>query len=202
MILRPVDYYHQRYGLSLPHSEVQALLPRLAGGEVLDLGCGKGRNTLFLRDQGYAVTAWDNNPQQLHQLNQIISQEQLTGITTQQCDLDQIRFNGHYQAVISTVTMMFLQPTTIPQLIADMQAATAKHGFNLIVSAMSTEDMPCPLAFPFTFSSGELSHYYRRWHIIHYNEHIGELHKRDAQGERIKMRFATLLAQKATIKNL
>ncbi len=198
--LHPDNYFAEKYQLSLPHSELCEALPHLTAGKALDIGCGRGRNSLYLNAHGFGVTGWDNNPGSLAHLQHIISQEQLAGIDCEQIDLNQHRFNGSYQLVMSTVVMMFLQPETIPQLIADMQAATAKEGLNLIVAAMSTADTPCPLDFPFTFSSGELSHYYRKWHIIKYNEHHGELHKTDANGQRIRMRFATLLARKTSIK--
>lgn len=198
--LRPDDYYAEKYQLSLPHSELREALPRLTVGKALDIGCGRGRNSLYLNAHGFDITGWDNNPASLAHLQQIIDQEQLSHIRCENVDVNHHRFNGSFQLVISTVVMMFLQPETIPQLIADMQASTAKEGFNLIVAAMDTTDTPCPLDFPFTFKSGELSHYYRNWHILKYNEHHGELHKTDANGQRIRMRFATLLAQKTSIK--
>lgn len=193
------NYFAETYGLTPPHSELRAALPQLNQGKALDLGCGNGRNSLLLSQLGFDVTAWDHNPASLLRLNEIIAQEGIGNIHTEQRDLNQTRFNGGYSLVISTVVMMFLQPETIPQLIADMQACTLKNGHNLIVAAMSTDDYPCPVDFPFTFKSGELSHYYRNWHIIKYNEHVGQLHKRDEQGNRISCRFATLLAQKASL---
>jgi len=198
MTIRPDNYFSEKYDLSPVHSEVRAALPKLEPGKALDLGCGKGRNSLYLNQHGFDVTAWDNNPASLDYLNTIIATEQLQNIRTRQCDLNQLRFNGSYQFVLSTVAMMFLQPETIPQLIADMQACTQKYGYNLIVAAMNTADYPDTQHFPFTFKSGELSHYYRNWHIVKYNEHPGELHRRDEQGNRIKYQFATLLAQKAS----
>lgn len=198
MTLRPDNYFAEKYGLTPPHSEVVAALPMLTPGHALDLGCGQGRNSLFLSQHGFDVTAWDTNPVSLERLNTILAEEQLQNIHTTQCDLNQYRFNGDYQFVFSTVVMMFLQPATIPQLIADMQASTRKYGYNLIVAAMETRDYPNTQGFPFTFKSGELSHYYRNWHIVKYNEHVGELHRRDEQGNRLKYQFATLLAQKAS----
>ncbi|WP_313689086.1 MULTISPECIES: tellurite resistance methyltransferase TehB [unclassified Pantoea] len=198
MTIRPDNYFAEKYGLTPPHSEVLEALPKLTPGKVLDLGCGQGRNSLFLNQQGFDVTGWDSNPQSLARLQQIIHDEQLQHIRAEACDLNQVRFNGDYQLVLSTVVMMFLQPETIPQLIADMQASTVKYGYNLIVAAMDTDDYPNPLNFPFTFKSGELSNYYRNWHIVKYNEHVGELHRRDENGQRIRCRFATLLAQKAS----
>ncbi|PIJ67722.1 tellurite resistance methyltransferase TehB [Erwinia sp. OLTSP20] len=196
----PDDYFTQKYLLTATHSEVVAALPHLSGGRALDLGCGNGRNTLFLNLKGFEVSAWDHNPRSLANLNQVIAAEGLSGIETRQVDLNQHRFNGSWDFVLSTVVMMFLQPATIPRLIADMQAATVKGGFNLIVAAMHTDDYPAQPDFPFTFASGELSHYYRNWHIVKYNENPGQLHRTDENGQRITQHFATLLAQKNYVK--
>ncbi len=90
---------------------------------------------------------------------------------------------------------MFLQPERIPHIISNMQECTLPGGYNLIISAMSTDDFPCTVPFSFTFQSGELKDYYQDWAILKYNEDVGQLHKTDAQGNRIKLRFATLLAK-------
>ncbi|MEN4769459.1 tellurite resistance methyltransferase TehB [Duffyella gerundensis] len=194
----PEHYFSEKYQLTPPHSEVIAALPKLRVGKALDIGCGRGRNTLLLNSKGFNVTAWDNNPDSLAQLRAVIAEEQLQGITVEEQDLNAIRFNGAYDFVFSTVVMMFLQPVAVPQLIADMQASTVKYGYNLIVAAMDTADYPNADLFPFAFKSGELSDYYRNWHIEKYNEHVGELHRVDEHGNRLKLRFATLLAQKAS----
>ncbi|WP_241623007.1 methyltransferase domain-containing protein [Rosenbergiella australiborealis] len=200
-ILRNPDS-RQNNGVTLPHAEVVSLLPRLSDGEVLDLGCGTGRHALYLNRQGIPITGWDNDPEALHALQSVIDNESLNGLTLEQRDLNQTRFNGQFQAILAIDTLMYLAPYTISQLIADMQAATSKHGYNLIVCAMSTDDMPSPLDFPFTFASGELSHYYRRWHIVHYNEHIRPWSAPNSCAEPVMLRFATLLAQKASVKSL
>ncbi|MBK0035025.1 tellurite resistance methyltransferase TehB [Erwinia sp. S43] len=201
MMIRPDSFFTEKYQLTAPHSEIVAALPYLEGGTALDVGCGNGRNSLYLNNHGFDVTAWDKNPASLARLNEIIAAENLTGIHTAEHDLNALRFNGSYDMVLSTVVMMFLQPETIPQLIADMQASTARNGFNLIVAAMDTPDYPCTLGFPFAFKSGELSNYYRKWHIIKYNENVGQLHRTDENGQRISLRFATILAQKASVKD-
>ena len=201
MIIKPENLYTEKYLLSATHSEVVEAAKLITPGRALDLGCGNGRNALFLNLKGFEVTGWDNNPASLARLSQIIADEGLTGIETAEKDLNNLRFNGAWDFVLSTVVMMFLQPETIPQLIADMQASTVKGGYNLIVAAMDTEDYPCDQGFPFAFKSGELSDYYRKWHILKYNEDVGQLHRTDEQGNRISLRFATLLAQKEIIKD-
>lgn len=91
---------------------------------------------------------------------------------------------------------MFLHEEVIPDVIENMQSHTAPGGYNLIVAAMSTEDAPCPVNFPFTFKEDELLEYYDGWDILKYNEDFGELHKTDENGNRLRFRFATLLAKK------
>jgi tellurite methyltransferase len=46
--------------------------------------------------------------------------------------------------------------------------------------------------------SESLKNYYEGWEIIKYNKNMGELHKTDINGNRIKLRFATLLAKKVS----
>ncbi|HBB1309496.1 TPA: tellurite methyltransferase, partial [Escherichia coli] len=55
---------------------------------------------------------------------------------------------------------------------------------------------PCTVGFPFAFKEGELRRYYEGWEMVKYNEDVGELHRTDANGNRIKLRFATMLARK------
>ncbi|HCC1198197.1 TPA: tellurite methyltransferase, partial [Salmonella enterica subsp. enterica serovar Paratyphi C] len=38
--------------------------------------------------------------------------------------------------------------------------------------------------------------YYEGWDMLKYNEDVGELHRTDENGNRIKLRFATMLARK------
>lgn len=129
-------------------------------------------------------------------LQTISEQEQLTRLQTAVNDLNTLNFDGEYDFILSTVVMMFLAPDTIPRLIANMQRCTKAGGYNLIVAAMDTDDYPCTVGFPFTFKAGELRRYYADWQLLKYNEDVGELHRTDASGQRIRLRFATMLAQK------
>ena len=192
----PAAYFHKKYQLTLPHSEVIEAAGRVPPGRALDLGCGNGRNVLYLQQQGFRVEGWDRHAGSLESLQKIVTAEQLAGITLAQHDLNGVSIQGQYDFILSTVVVMFLQPASIAPLLQQMQQATAPGGVNLIVAAMDSDDYPCVMPFPFTFRAGELREAYTGWEILKYNENPGALHKTDDRGERIKLRFATLLARK------
>ena len=190
------NYFTEKYGLTRTHSEVLAAAALVPPGKTLDLGCGNGRNSLYLAANGYSVTAWDKNPMSIANIERIKAAEGLDNLEIATVDLNALSFEGEYDFILSTVVMMFLELQTIPGLIANMQRTTVPGGYNLIVAAMDTDDFPCTVGFPFAFKAGELAEYYSGWEVVKYNEDVGELHRTDANGNRIKLRFATLLARK------
>ncbi|AUU90922.1 tellurite methyltransferase [Enterobacteriaceae bacterium ENNIH3] len=191
------SYFTEKYGLTRTHSEVLHAMQFVKPGKTLDLGCGNGRNSLYLAANGFDVTAWDKNAASINNIDTIRQAEGLNTLQTAIVDLNALSFEGEYDFILSTVVMMFLEPQTIPVLIANMQRCTKAGGYNLIVAAMDTADFPCTVGFPFAFKENELRDYYAGWELEKYNEDVGELHRTDANGNRIKLRFATLLARKA-----
>ncbi len=196
MTNRPENYFTEKYALTATHSEVLNALKYIQPGKALDLGCGNGRNSLWLASQGFEVTAWDKNPNSLNNLKAIRDTEGLENLHIDAADLNTLQFDGEYDFILSTVVLMFLEAQTIPGLINNMQRCTKAGGYNLIVAAMDTADFPCTVGFPFAFKEGELREYYAGWDLLKYNEDVGELHRTDANGNRIKLRFATMLARK------
>ncbi|TDN64180.1 tellurite resistance methyltransferase TehB [Scandinavium goeteborgense] len=190
------NYFTDKYGMTRTHSEVLHAATKIAPGKALDLGCGNGRNSLYLAANGFDVTAWDKNPAGIMNLETVRQAEGLDNLRSKELDLNKLTFEGEYDFILSTVVMMFLQSDTIPGLIANMQRCTKPGGWNLIVAAMDTDDYPCNVGFPFAFKQGELKDYYAGWEFDRYNEDVGQLHRTDANGNRIKLRFATMLARK------
>ena len=191
----PKDYFPKKYNSNPVHSEVLEAMESLSPGKALDLGCGQGRNALFLAQHGFEVTAVDQNELALEILQSIVEQEDLE-MTVGLYDINSANLKQSYDLIVSTVVLMFLQADRIPAIIRNMQDQTIPGGYNLIVCAMDTEDYPCQVPFSFTFKEGELADYYKDWELVKYNENPGHLHRRDENGNRIALRFATMLAKK------
>ena len=192
---QPKDYYAKKYGLTPVHSEVLEASDIVKPGKALDLGCGQGRNALFLDQLGFDVTAVDINPLSLENLASIIEAEDLN-ILSGSYDINSANLTQTYDFIVSTVVFMFLDREQVPAIIQNMQEQTNQGGYNLIVCAMDTESHPCSMPFSFTFKEGELRNYYKDWELIKYNENLGKLHKVDENGHRIELQFATMLARK------
>ncbi|EZG77526.1 tellurite resistance protein TehB [Gregarina niphandrodes] len=205
-LCEPRDYYFRKYGLTPPHSEVVAALKGNlevdASPWALDVGCGKGRNALYLQQHGWKVTCWDRNAESIQSLATIAQEEKIQeNIDATVHDLDSESLpTGPYNLIVNTVVLMFLEPKSVNRVVKEMQQSTADGGYNLIVCAMDSDDYPLSdqpnLPFKFTFKKGQLKELYSNWSILKYNEDVGSLHKTDEHGNPIQLRFATLLAKK------
>jgi tellurite methyltransferase len=182
---------NSRYGLNPAHSEVAEACKIIAPCNTLDMGCSNGRNAVHLGQLGFNVTAIDTNPSAIDMLQSISIEEKMDNIKAAVYDINNASLGEDYGFITCTVTLMFIDPARIDAIIADMQQHTLAGGYNLIVCAMSTEEHPCPVRFPFTFKAGQLREAYEGWELIKYNEDLGTMHNG------AKLQFATMLARKA-----
>lgn len=194
--LRDVDYFHKNYSLTLPHTDIVAASEIVKPCKAFDLGCGQGRNSLYLSSLGFDLTSVDVNANSIQFLQDVIAKENIENVQSSVYDINLAAIEGQYDFIFSTVVFMFLNADRVPSIIKNMQEHTNAGGYNLIVSAMDTAQYPCDQGFSFTFKEGELQEYYKDWEIVTYNEDVGELHRLDANGNRVKLQFATMLAKK------
>ena len=192
------DYMAKKYDTKA-HSEVLEAVQsgHIKPGRTLDLGCGHGRNALYLASLGHDVTAVDVNNEATQRI-QMIADEENYNVRAGYYDINAAALpeSETFDFILSTVVFMFLDPDKIPAIIKNMQERTVVGGYNLIVCAMDTEEHPCTMPFPFTFEEGELKNYYSDWELVKYNENLGHLHRLDEYGNPIALQFATLFAKK------
>lgn len=181
---------NSHYGLNPAHSEVVDACKIIEPCDTLDMGCSNGRNAVYLGQLGFNITAIDTNPGAIDMLQRIINEESMNNIKAHVYDINDASLAGDYGFIACTVTLMFIDPARVDAIITDMHKRTLAGGYNLIVCAMSTEEHPCPVRFPFTLKEGQLREAYEGWELIKYNEDVGTMHNG------AKLQFATILARK------
>ncbi|HAU0965799.1 TPA: SAM-dependent methyltransferase TehB [Legionella pneumophila] len=200
----PHRYFNKKYGLSAVQSDLvyvyQTYLHHLQEASILDVGCGSGRNLLYLAKMGYQITGLDNNQSALETIQEIARKEAFGKVVTQLYDLNQPLKLGveRFDFVLSTVALQFLNSERIPFLLTELQEATNKNGYHFLVFPIQSELYSLPEFFTYLPNQEELYHRYQDagWSILEYKESVGHLHKQDASGKQIPGVFGILLAQK------
>ncbi len=105
MIIRDENYFTDKYELTRTHSEVLEAVKVVKPGKTLDLGCGNGRNSLYLAANGYDVDAWDKNAMSIANVERIKSIENLDNLHTRVVDLNNLTFDGQYEKTILLINM-------------------------------------------------------------------------------------------------
>ncbi len=147
--------------------EVVALAPRLGrGARVLDLGCGDGRNALFLAQAGLEVDAVDTS---LTGVRKLANRAAKAGVPIRAWvqDITTLELPGDYQLVIAHGVLHLLDRPTWWRVVRAMQSWTVPGGWNVV--AVFTDRLPTPPELaPHTrglFREGELRDLYDRWRV-------------------------------------
>lgn len=164
------------------------------GSVILDVGCGEGRNALFLAKQGHKVDAFDLSQNGIDKAKRIANAQNVE-VNFFCCDLATFVFEKDYDVILSHGVLHLPHKEVRDAFIEQMQAHTKAGGYNAV--GIFTNRMPAtPDNAPFTFSLfdvGELPKKYEGWEQIHHNEgtftdtHPGNIHHEHAY-ERVLVR--------------
>ncbi len=94
---------------SEPEPLVERAVTYLTGSTVLDLGSGDGRNSLFLAQKGFKVTAVDLSSEAIRQLNQRMSNFQANSVAVV-ADIANFDFPKDIDNIICTLVLHYLAP--------------------------------------------------------------------------------------------
>ncbi|KTD58089.1 tellurite resistance protein TehB [Legionella sainthelensi] len=200
----PQRYFNKKYGLGAAHSDLvyvyQVYLRHLQGLTILDVGCGSGRNLLYLTKMGHKVTGIDYNQSALQTIQDVVQKEVLSGVDCILHDLNHpLKLKANcFDLMIATVTLQFLEAQRVPELLGELQDVTNKNGYHFLIFPIQSDLYSLPGSFTFLPKKEELYHLYqdRGWSILEYKETVGHLHKQDEQGRPISGLFGFLFAQK------
>lgn len=112
------------------------LIPR---GEALDIGAGKGRNSIFLAKNGFKVEAIDKIAEGLKKCRNFAKKYNLP-IKTKLCDVRKFEFKkSKYSLVIARASLDFLKKSEIESIIKKIKKSLISQGFIYFV-VFSTKD--------------------------------------------------------------
>ncbi|MGE0823478.1 MAG: methyltransferase domain-containing protein [Candidatus Binatia bacterium] len=144
---------------------------RLPPGRVLDVAAGRGRNILYLAEQGFTVHAIDRDPLALQQLCNIARQRQLQHITTEVIDLE-ARPMGDValppQAYDVVLVFFYLFRPLFPALLRTLKPEGILMYETFLVENYLRYQRPRHQGF--CLEPGELRTLVSGLHILHYDE--------------------------------
>ena len=150
------------------------------GKHALDVGCGAGRNSIYLAQQGFQVTAIDFARPALDRMQTTIQNERLEDqITAQQCDLTgQLPFDDNsFDCAIDIVSTISLTPEEMRNLEQELRRIV-KPGGLFLTYVHSRDDGYLAEAAPgrtsytiegltdHTWAEEELRKLYEKWEVL------------------------------------
>ena len=117
-----------------PSKEFYALVDDLPKGAfVLDLGCGDGRNALFLAQHGYRITEVDISQSAIDKLNYLADETGIS-IDAEVGDIGQFKFKKKYNLIIAHGCWHLIKREQWRTIIPEMKSATEPSEYNVIAA--------------------------------------------------------------------
>lgn len=111
--------------------EIMKLLPPVRPYRVLELGCGKGKDAVFLAKCGYAVTAFDLSEKGLAKVEKLAEQNG-TEVTFFKADLMDYRPDQEFDIIFSSGVLHYVPETLREKLCDSLKEHTAPGGLNVL----------------------------------------------------------------------
>lgn len=156
------------FGGGKPSQDVVDVADRLpSGARALDLGCGDGRNALFLGECGFDTTAVDISAAGIEKLRTLAAEKGL-GIRAEVQDMRTYVFQHPFDLIVSHGCLHFIERQSWAVLLDRIQANTVAGGHNVI--SVFTDVLPAPddlrEFMVGLFREGELAGFYDGWNIL------------------------------------
>ena len=138
---------------------------------ILDVGCGEGRNSIFLASKNHIIEAFDISEAGINKAK-LIAKNMNLNINFWHQDLAEFKFNKQYDVILSHGVLHLTEKHYRDEFIHNAKENTKNGGYNFI--GVFTDKLPAtPDNAPFTkslFKVGELLEKYNDWEIIHHLE--------------------------------
>lgn len=152
------------------------LRPFPAARRVLDIGCGEGKDAVYMAQQGYDVSAFDLAENGMAKARRLAA-ERGVALRAWVDDINRFRPEGRFDIVYSSGTLQFLTEANKRPFFAKIGALTNPHGivcFNVFVEKPFLAPPPDLDAGETPWRTGELMTYFADWKVLSVEESIFE----------------------------
>lgn len=176
--------------------DIMKILPPVKPYRVLDIGCGEGKDAVFLAKCGYSVTGFDISQQGIDKAKSLAEHNNVD-ITLFKADIFDYRPDAEYDIIFSSGVFHFIPQTERKEICHSLKEHTTDNGINalnvfiqkpFITSAPDSTRNEGKL-----WDSGELFGYYHDWLFHACKEEVFEC---NSGGIPHKHCMDTLIAQK------
>jgi len=161
-------------GPSFEVAEVAPLLPPRA--RVLDLGCGEGRNSLFLASLGHAVVAIDRSAAGIAKLR-AIAERSGAQLDARVGDIAAFELVEDFDCVLAHGVLYYLDNPVWRRLLASVKQRTRPGGYNIFTVFVYNDDYPCTdeiqaASYKGSFAPNELQRFYADWTELRFDQYV------------------------------
>jgi 2-polyprenyl-3-methyl-5-hydroxy-6-metoxy-1,4-benzoquinol methylase len=125
-----VNYYNQNaevYFAGTVQADVQDLRSKFliqvpAGGDILDAGCGSGRDALAFQKAGYRVTAFDASPEMCRMARQY------TELPVIQMTFQEVIWRSAFDGIWACASLLHVPRVELPEVLRRLVCALRRNG--------------------------------------------------------------------------
>ena len=172
-VYRNSEFYWGREPNSLCRRTVE-LFGKNTKGNVVDLGCGEGKDMIHFAKNGFRVTGVDISTPGLEKAQQWATQEGLD-VGTIRASLNEFSLDNMFDVVYSSGTLTYISPMARKDKFQNYKDHTAIGGvnvFNVFVEKPFIKTAPDWGTDEYFYRSGDLLNLYWDWEIVSFEEVI------------------------------
>lgn len=164
------------FGGGKPSQEVVTVASMMDPGlKALDLGCGEGRNALYLASLGFITSASDISESGIEKLDSVAAEMNLQ-VDSSVCDMREYEFPHEFDLIVCQGCLHLIKKEEWQQVISRIKEHTAGGGYHNI--GVFTDEAPEAEdqrgMWVGLFKEDELFTYYEDWEIIDTNTYKSE----------------------------
>lgn len=155
-------------------NQLITMKPPRPGMKILDIGCGEGKDAVYMAKKGYTVTAFDLTESGIAKTKQLAAE---TGVKLNAYvdDINTFQTDERFDIIYSSGTLQYLYDDQIDGFFEKVQRMTNPHGlnyFNVFVEKPFLEQAPDWDKEEKLWQTGWLFTHYAEWKIHTINETI------------------------------